>query len=120
MKKTFFYNICKHRCTRVENPGEGPRGSSIFSPQIAVTPIAGFITFLLTSVLKFDWGGGGGGRRPILTLPPHPPTVCLYEWKQMEPKLFDHHKQLITFTVITIKEVSLYFSKSNLTLPNLT
>jgi hypothetical protein len=35
-------------------------------------PISGFIAFLLTSVLKFAWGG-----YCIYPPPPHPP-VCIY------------------------------------------
>jgi hypothetical protein len=59
------YVLCDfHRCTRVENPGEGVpdvflpkslRGGSRLSGKIAKggPPILGFIAFLLTSVLKF-------------------------------------------------------------------
>ncbi len=52
-----------HRCTRVENPGKGvpdvfakiPRGGSRLSGKncLGRDPISGFITFVLTSVLKF-------------------------------------------------------------------
>jgi hypothetical protein len=47
-----------HRCTWVENPGEGvPKslGGSRLSGKFAWggPPISGFIAFLLTSVLKF-------------------------------------------------------------------
>ncbi len=79
---------CMHRCTRVENLGEGipdvfwqnPKGGSRLSEKIAWggggPPISGFIAFLLTSVLKFAWGG------TIFTLPPPPtsppPLMCIY------------------------------------------
>ena len=56
-------NRIGHRCTWVENPGEGvpdvfcqnPQGGSRVSGKIAWggPPISGFIAFLLTSVLKF-------------------------------------------------------------------
>jgi hypothetical protein len=54
--------MANHRCTRVENPGEGylmflPKslGGSRVSGKIAWggPPILGFIAFLIKSVLKF-------------------------------------------------------------------
>ena len=66
----------EHRCTRVKNAGEGvpdvfakiPRGGG--GP-----PISGFIAFLLTSVLKFAWGGYYINPPPS---PPRHPPVCIY------------------------------------------
>jgi hypothetical protein len=50
-----------HRCTQVENPGEGvpevfakiPRGSRLSGKLQGGGPILDFIAFLLTSVMKF-------------------------------------------------------------------
>ncbi len=75
-----------HRCTRVENPGEGvrdvfakiPRGGSRVAGKIARggPPILCFIAFLLTSFSKICLGGGG-----VLfhtPLPPYPPAPCVH------------------------------------------
>jgi hypothetical protein len=40
-------------------------------------PILGFITFLLPSLLKFDWGGGGGGYYCMFSLPTPSPSPSL-------------------------------------------
>jgi hypothetical protein len=79
--------IWSHRCTRVENPGEGvpdvfcqnPWGGSRLSGKIAwVGPtISGFIAYLLTSVLKFAWGGYYIYPPPTSTPPPPCVDLCL-------------------------------------------
>jgi hypothetical protein len=68
-----------HRCTRVENPGEGvrdqiPRGGSRVSGKIARggPPILCFIAFLLTSFSKICLGGCCF----IPPLPPPYPPLC--------------------------------------------
>ena len=40
------------------------------------SPISGFITFLLTSVLKFAWGVGPGVLYLQSPFPPHPPLCA--------------------------------------------
>ncbi len=44
--------LLPHRCTRVENPGDGVPDIFAKIPR-GVKAISGFIAFLLTSVLKF-------------------------------------------------------------------
>jgi hypothetical protein len=41
------------------------------------TPILGFIAFLLTSLLKFAWGGGGGSYVYPHPFPPHPSCASM-------------------------------------------
>ncbi len=79
-----------HRCTRVENRGEGvldffakiPRGVKAFRKNcLGGPPISGFIAFLLTSVLKFAWGG----YYIYPPLPPTSPPLCASMWTQPIP-----------------------------------
>ncbi len=64
----------------VENPGEGvpdvfvkiPGGDQGFQEILpGGPPILDFIAFLLTSVLKFSWGGSYIYHPPSYSTPPH-------------------------------------------------
>jgi len=91
------YVSISHRCTRVENPGEGV--PDVFAK---IPPISDFISFLFTIVLKFACGEGPSPPHP----PPPPPPPPLHLWFK-----FRFYNVILTYEMLM--HPSFIFKNSN-------